>query len=211
MISYKAHYIANMNFKAYRSCCGLFDLRPLHMAPWCIAKNERTSEECSPILRVTLSSWTVFVRMHILGEWQRRWRDARVYSDFPKGALLFRVRPLVSNRPEIWAGPRWLSTVCCRLRHGHCFSSQSEEARFCPLCGLESETVEHFLLECDYLQEHRQHMLEALPYEIGSDSTSSETMSKLQGLHEGMKTEWRVASIAQVHAFVRATKRFELP
>jgi len=54
-------------------------------------------------------------------------------------------------------------------------------------------------------------MLEGLPYEIASASTSPETMSKLLGLHEGMKTEWRVASFAQVHAFVRATKRFKLP
>ena len=166
----------------------------------------------SPSVRTPLGTWYSRVHQEIQREWQRRWSNARQWTDFPVGTHLYSIRPYVGAIREQWQGSRISTVLRCRLRHGHCAlngflaSIHVSDSTLCPKCDDSEETVEHFLLDCPHYHSARQRLLTSLSCCLPEDS--SEHMASILGVHPNLTTQQRSYVFSCLDEYIERTGRF---
>src|SRR3569623_240637 len=144
------------------------------------------------------------IRQACLKQWQHFWDHGE------DGRHLHQMKPEVRQTAQAWLGPRHLSSLRCRLRHGHCalnahlFNIAVLPSPRCPLCHADSEDVPHYLLDCVHFADIRQLLLSelgpdhpelSLPIQLDTDSSITANQVK--------------AIVDVVNRFLRRSKRFD--
>ena len=97
------------------------------------------------------------LRGNFFSDWQQHWRESCVTQG--KGLFLHSIKSKIVTESVINTGNRKIDCTLFRLRLGHAplneylFRIGGSESNQCSFCG-DTETLEHYLLECDqYLEE----------------------------------------------------------
>ena len=135
-----------------------------------------------------------------------------MWTDYPKGQHLFSLQPRIGRCTYKWKSPRRAASLLCRLRHGHCalndFLSKIGVAHAtCPSCGLDDETVEHYLLHCPKYEHQRRLLLNSIAFNLPTDE--AEAMKILLATHTDIPLELKHKTLTHTIQFISATKRFD--
>jgi hypothetical protein len=164
-----------------------------------------------PLRRLsTLDERKAVIRKAMRIEWHRRWSLNRDGSD-ARGAHLFELCPQIIRCKHQWSQSRRLSSIRCRLRHGHVELNEylhkigRTASAACPQehCS-DRESVEHYLMVCDYYVEHRCALYSALP----ADSVPS--MQLLLATDPVLTNSQRTHMVKALEDYIIATDRFKL-
>ena len=144
------------------------------------------------------------IRQACLKQWQHFWDHGE------DGRHLHQLKPEVRQTAQAWLGPRHLSSLRCRLRHGHCalnahlFNIAVLPSPRCPLCHADSEDVPHYLLDCVHFADIRQLLLS----ELGPDHPEL-SLPMLLGTDSSLTANQVKAIVDVVNRFLRRSKRFD--
>ena len=167
----------------------------------------RPPADWRPLVRIPYGTHCSRVRHSVMMEWQRRWTAPM--TDYPDGADLFAVRPLIKPLPQLWLGPRRVSNLLCRLRHGHCGLNSylhriDKSNSTCQQCGVEDETVEHYVLRCPAFDVQRGVLLQRV-------NIDDPTLSMVLATDAALASSDRQTAVSALHDFVISTRRFDAP
>ena len=143
-------------------------------------------------------------------EWRRRWHDDRHMRDVDHGAHLFALKPLPGNTSHQWTVDRRLSSMRCRLRHGHCDLNEYRrqiglaDSESCPHCD-HTETIEHFVLECDQYRAARDALFASIRPGL------PRTLPVVLATSELLKPTDRREAVQALDRYILSTNRFALP
>ena len=128
------------------------EIKPFEQAPWENEQARRTGRANERAKQEQIQQVKKLAR----DTWEAIWTDAKQNKLAPGKHLQRIIGDNITGGPEIYKSMkhRQSATTLVRLRTGHCGLNQYL-ARFkkidsprCTYCGYETETVEHFLLEC---------------------------------------------------------------
>ena len=138
--------------------------------------------------------------------WSRRWiTSAAQKFEFDH---LSRLKPSVAKTDSFFVGTRREQSVLARLRLGHCALAASR-ARWSPVdriceCGIEDETVGHFLLRCPRHARSRARLFQRIS-DVYEGFVNEEVLLGTAPVRMN-RDEWRFISAA-VYQYVRETKK----
>ena len=148
------------------------------------------------------------VKLAIDRRWEHLWNAERLHDD--RGRHLFNILPVpASNVNHQWSDSRRLSSLRCRLRHGHCELNEhlcklkKVDNPGCPyLHCSETETVEHYLFDCAYYADARIDLLKCVP------PGKAVSMAVICGTDPTLKPHERESCVHALEQFVESTARF---
>lgn len=154
---------------------------------------------------IPLSISVSLLRRALRQEWQYRWTNT--YRAKLGAQHLSRIKPSLDQSPAFFVGSRSQQTTLARLRAGVRALDRDWFSEWPPscTCGLESETVDHFLLRCPQYARERVAMLDAVGAVYAAAPITEQVL--LGGQDVRLSADDWTAVVSAVAAFARAARR----